>query len=81
MADTINGCAYTICNVATISQDLWLKCVLVERLGVYFEPFDADRTINLMVMTISDGHLPLTKKTGCVLSYTVTLQAHVASSL
>ena len=67
MAYTINGCAYTKCNGATISQDLWLKCVLEERLDVYFGPFDVDRTINLMVMITSDGlHLPLTKKTGCV---------------
>ena len=38
------------------------RCVLEECLDVDFDPFDADRTINLMIMTISDAlHVPLTK--------------------
>ena len=52
-----------------------------ECLDVYFGPFDVDQQINLTFMTISDTlHEPLTKKQD-VSYHTVTLQAHVASSL
>ena len=52
-----------------------------ECLDVYFGPFDVDQQINLVFKTISDVlHAPLTKKQD-VSYHTVTLQAHIASSL